>query len=518
MNKRYISTSGLPTNAQRRALLGLGMASVLAAAGCGGGGGGGGAPELPSAEVPSPGNPPGAPGAPLVDTRAWQLALEIDQGVTEGVDVGEPVMALDGLRGGMAVWLRTESARTVLMASRYTPAGNWLPPVQIDAAVGGTPSKPRIAMDGLGNAIAVWEQAFGGRANVVYNRYDSVVADWETAKVLQRDFDTSATDPRIAMDVAGNAVAVWCQATVQGSRVGLLSNSYVVDVGWTDVILPVVEVGGVNPSFSPELGIDASGNAHVVWQRAAASGTGNEIWSSVLPAAVEGSVPAWGAVMEVSRHSTAGNSEQPRIAVGADGVAVVVWRRETGAGSRSIRARRYLPGAAQWEPAQTVATKVGDQDDPVPDNPQVAIDRSGHAIAVWDQVSATNGRTIAASRFSPSPAQGAVPWSVPVNLERVRGGLSTVPKVSMDEAGNALVVWGQQDEAGEPIRVLSARYLARNDQWSSSGQRLQVLDAPGGAGVQVAMRAEGTALAIWKQVSKTGNGGTAGAIWSADFK
>jgi hypothetical protein len=505
--------SNLPADASRRALLGMGLSTVLIAAGCGGGGGGGAAPDAPPSQPPV-GNPPAVP---VVETRAWQLAQEIDQGLTAGVEVSEPEIALDGIRGGMAVWIRAEQGRTVLVASRYSSGGSWQPPEQIDAAVGGTPSKPRVAMDAQGNALVVWEQELAGLTNVVVNRFDVVTEAWEFAHVLQRDFDTPAADPRIAMNGAGNAVAVWSQARAAGARVEILSNTYRVDVGWTDVILPVVEAVGIEASINPQLGMDGAGNAHVVWQRFANNGTGFEIWSSVLAAAAEGAAQAWGVPMDVSRHSVVENSEQPDLAVAADGVAMVVWRRETGSGSKSIRARRYLPGATQWEAAITVAAKLGEQDDPVPDNPRVAICPTGHAIAVWDQVSATAGRTVAASRFSPVPASGA-PWSIPVNLERVRGGLSTGPQIAMDAAGNALVVWGQRDVAGEPTKVLSARYQVGNDQWSTSGQRLQLVDAPAGGGVKVALHPEGTAIGIWKQVSKVEGGGVLGSLWSADFK
>ncbi len=74
--------------------------------------------------------------------------------------------------------------------------------------------EPQIAMDASGNAIAVWEkeEGDGNRAYSVWaNRYRPNVG-WRTAVRLESGAGSAAFS-QIAMNAAGNAVAVWSDST-----------------------------------------------------------------------------------------------------------------------------------------------------------------------------------------------------------------------------------------------------------------------------------------------------------------
>ncbi len=80
----------------------------------------------------------------------------------------------------------------------------------------------------------------------------------------------------------------------------------------------------------PEVAVDAAGNAIAVWlQQAPGNGSHNELWSARYTAA--GS--AWGASLKLMTDAAAytqiGNN--PQIAVNATGDAVVVWYQQTDA-------------------------------------------------------------------------------------------------------------------------------------------------------------------------------------------
>lgn len=510
MSKGHIMNSNPPLDTSRRAMLAAGLASMLAAAGCGGGGGGGAAaPDAPPAQPPSGENP--QPTDPFVETRAWQTARELNQGDIPNVNLGEPEIVLDGDRAGMAVWVRTEGTRVTLWASRYAVDGTWQPARQIDAALVGAPSEPRMAVDAAGNAIVVWLISHQGRINVATNRFAIFDGQWGAARLLQRDIEADAASPRVAMTADGNAVAVWSQPPAIGGRAQIFSNTYVVDVDWTDNIRAVAEAVGLEPSVNPQLALDAQGNATVVWQRMAASLAGRDLWSSTLAADAD----AWGPVMDLRPQiGVPGSSESPNLAVSADGTAMVIWQLVGNNGSTAIVSRRHAPGAAAWEPT-AVVVEPGTL---APANPWLALAADGHALAVWDQIAAdAQGRTIMASRFNPAPAAGVKPWGAAANLERVRGGISTAPRLAMDADGNALAVWNQLD--GNRTSVLSARYQASASAWTPTGRRLQANETASGGGVRVALRPEGTAVAIWRERTKSADGvGLVDSIWSADFK
>ncbi|MGC2165325.1 MAG: hypothetical protein WA632_04865, partial [Gallionella sp.] len=82
---------------------------------------------------------------------------------------------------------------------------------------------PQIAFDSSGNALAVWQQRDGTRYNILANRY-TAGSGWGTAKLIESDDTGDASDPQIAFDASGNALAVWQQ--YDGTRYNILANRF----------------------------------------------------------------------------------------------------------------------------------------------------------------------------------------------------------------------------------------------------------------------------------------------------
>lgn len=70
---------------------------------------------------------------------------------------------------------------------------------------------------------------------------------------------------------------------------------------------------------TPQVGIDASGNAVAVW------GQGSHIWSARYLAGT-----GWQAPTNIDSAAATINANQPRIAVDANGNALAVWERSNG--------------------------------------------------------------------------------------------------------------------------------------------------------------------------------------------
>ena len=86
----------------------------------------------------------------------------------------------------------------------------------------GNAERPQVAADGSGNAVAVWRQFDGTYYNIWSNRYVAGTG-WSTAQLIETDTGYAAA-PQVAVDGSGNAVAVWYQS--DGTRNNIWSNRY----------------------------------------------------------------------------------------------------------------------------------------------------------------------------------------------------------------------------------------------------------------------------------------------------
>jgi hypothetical protein len=129
--------------------------------------------------------------------------------------------------------------------------GEWQTPVNVSEA-GETAERPQVAVDDQGNVIAVWQRWTDGlfSTRIVQSAFRPSGADaWQAPVSIS---ETGATNPQIAFDGQGNAIAVW----------GGNGAAYKPAGGVWEA--PVeLEPGG--EAQSPEVAFDGLGNALVVW-------------------------------------------------------------------------------------------------------------------------------------------------------------------------------------------------------------------------------------------------------------
>jgi hypothetical protein len=384
------------------------IASLLSA--CGGGG----------ASVPAP------PALP----KAWGTAAAIDVN-TLGYAFSAQI-AVNASGSAVAVWLQSDGARDNLWANRYTPTSGWGTATLIEIDNLGDAFAPQIAIDANGNAMAVWTQSDGTRDNVWVNRF-TPAGGWGTATLIETNNVGGAEQPQIAMDTSGNALAVWSQ--VDGSYLSIWANRYTPTGGWGTASL--IESGNAGPAFSPQIAFDTSGNAMAVRMQAD-SLRYNIVANRFTPSG------GWGTASLIETDN-AGNAENPQIAFDASGNAMAVWQQTDGTRT-NIWANRYTASTG-WSTATLIET---DNAGPAI-KPQIALDSSGNAIAVWSQRDSTRSN-IWANRFTPSGG-----WGTATLIETDNAGSAFVPQIAMDASGNAWAVWEQGDGTRYSIRANAYR-------------------------------------------------------------
>ena len=128
---------------------------------------------------------------------------------------------------------------------------------------------------------------------------------------------------------------------------------------------------------------------------------------------------------------------EPQVSEDASGNMLFVWARSDGANYR-IQAR-FRASDGTWDTAETISDPGQDASEP-----QVAFDPSGNGIAVWSRFDGSKTRIQAA--FRPSGGSFGTPQTV-----SGAGQNATNPQISIDTSGNAVAVWERSD--GAKLRI-----------------------------------------------------------------
>jgi len=297
---------------------------------------------------------------------------------------------------------------------------------------------------------------------------------WEGATPIEFN-NRGAGLPDVAVDRSGNAVVVWKEA---GS--GIWANVFSTGERWgvaTLVYANQVCPGGCPEAEAPYVDVDAAGNALAVWAQ------GHEVWSSRF---VRGA--GWGPPTLVE--TLAGVLANPQVGVDASGRGIAVWTQWDGT-AWSIWANRFVPeeGWATPRPIEDSPYRAG--------NVRISVGTNGHAVVVWGQSGGSpSSCCIWANSFDPGTG-----WGAATRIED-QPGLPGAPRIAVDAAGNGLAVWGYH---GKEV----ARRFVPGVGWGTP----TLFTTAGGTGLDVAINDAGRAVVVWVQLE----GGGWSGIWATRF-
>ena len=356
-------------------------------------------------------------------SNGWGTAERIEDNDLGGA--GKHQVAIDANGNALAVWSQWDGTRTNIWSNRYTPSGGWSTPERVENNDAGETQDPQVAIDASANALAVWQESDGKRINIWANRY-TPSGGWGTARLIETNDAGDALKPQVAIDPSGKALAVWSQS--DGTRTNIWANRYTPIVRW--VTAELIETDDTGDALNPQVAIDPRGNALAVWSQS--NGTRINIWSNRY-------APSSGwATAELIEANDAGDAGNPQVVIDPSGNALAVWEQFDGM-RQSIWANRYTP-SDRWG----TAGPIEDDDAGNASEPQVAIDPRGNALAVWRQTDGPR-QNVWANRYTPSRG-----WATAGPIEDDVGAALT-PQVAIDPSGNAIAVWGQSDGTRDNI-------------------------------------------------------------------
>lgn len=369
----------------------------------------------------------------------------------------------------------------------------WHGDIEIDAS-NGTANDAQIVFDADGNALAVWNQQSATGAEIWWNFFTAGVG-WDLAKVLEPNATgQSAGSPRVGFDPSGNAIAVW---TVSDSASGTISvRSSYLDVagntGWT--ASEFIDTQPDEVLGTVELAVNDSGDAVATWIQF--DGTFLNVWANRYT--VGG---GWEVATVIDE--TDDIVEKPRVAINNRGEVLVVWsmRRSPTLFVTDVWARRYDPGS-DWNVWQdSVLLSTSSQRSAAAPRPALASD--GIAQVIWIE-ERTITEAVIASRYT---AAGG--WTAPDEIS-VSDAI-TDPEIAIDRTGNAIAVWRQSQDVNGTRELLP--YAARHTEgtgWDNTPGAIGNRDAfyP-----KIAFDASGHALAVWFELDLALPLASAYSVW-----
>jgi len=367
------------------------------------------------------------------DIRFWSLPQVVSNSAV--VSVSSPQVAVDPIGNAIALWEQNDDVFNRIHSNRYVLAErSWGAPVVLSDDVSAA-NAPDIAVDSVGNAFAVWDQS----GDVLATRYNVATGVWDIP-ILISDGLTTASNARVVVDPSANAFVVWQQFDVTMNSI--FSARFGDDTGlWSP---PSRISAGLQGGENPQLVVDGFGNVIAVWDES----------GEVHVNRYDVDVDNWGLPTRL------GVGENVKVGVGTFGSAIAVWNDSNG----DIRAARYDPVTGLWGAAATVGIGMF---------PTVAVDTVGNALAMWQDAGnvissyydvltntwrdvevVDSGGTIDmgidfATNFIAAWNDGGniragryifPQWGFPVTISIIPGGGSD-PRIDVNAAGSAFVVW-----------------------------------------------------------------------------
>ncbi len=377
--------------------------------------------------------------------QTWSAPVPLNSNAT--TDAGDdlrPALTTDGDGVWIAIWYSNENLGGVtggdydIFFSRSTNAGQtWSAPALLNingTTDSGTDEIPRIASDGAGNWVAVWDsnESLDGVTGFDYEVFVSTSSDggqtWSAPEVLNSDaVADEAHDIRteIVTDRLGNWVVAWGSNANVG---GPIADDYDIfvsrstDNGGTWSVMTRLDpndLTDVGEDERPALATDGLGNWVAAWHAddnlGGLSGTDSDIF--VSRSTDGGATWTAEALLNTNGNSDTGNDEFVRLTTDSTGNWIAIWDSNenlgglTGTDFDIFYARSTNLGLTWTAPALFNAS--GTTDTGLDLVAQIATDRAGNWVATWESNDTLGGTTgtdwdILTSRFTLNPGLAAI--------------------------------------------------------------------------------------------------------------
>jgi hypothetical protein len=376
---------------------------------------------------------------------AWSTPQEIDGNTSEVAD--KPRLAVDPASGRvMAIWITPSG----LWGRAFAPETGWGGVQRIEthntSVVGRAITEYNVAIDGVGESVAVWDRRPDGRNDIsVWASRFVVGSGWTTPAMIETNAGASDVDftPAVAMLANGNAVAVWTSIGV--GRRGYWTNTFAPASGWATA-KELVKDEGARTTYLFDVRADGVGNAVLAWNEFDINSSSQRVSGMFSKRFVAGAWESANSPVAPPNVVTGTQLYPPALAVGASGHAVLGWPLE----DYALRVNVAAPGAAWGTPAllKPASSSL------ILSTVKTAVDGQGNAFAAWTQfVRGQSDPELWISRYTVDSGWG------PAARHQTTNDSAGELAMAMNARGDTVIVWFESSRLSTvPSRLLSRFY------------------------------------------------------------
>jgi hypothetical protein len=328
-----------------------------------------------------------------------------------------------------------------MLRAQPTPVG---PEFQVNTFTTGVQYAGGAAMDGAGDFVLVWG-SFGGHAGAFVQRFDASGAPVGSEFRANTNTLSTATNPVVASDAAGNFLVAWEIFTQDGDAHGVFGQLY------DGAGAPVGGEFQINTyttlsQSAPAVAADGAGNFVVVWQSFPQDGDSTGVFGRLY----DGAGTPLGGEFAINSYTTSFQFG-PSVAADAVGNFVVVWTSYDQDGYRDgVFARRFdATGTPVGPEFQVNEYTTGNQN-----QPSVAARAAGDFMVVWQSFQDGASTSIHGRRYDAA----GLPQGPEFQVNTYTSSSQLYPVVAAEAAGDFLVVWQSFGPDGDQAGVLGQRY------------------------------------------------------------
>lgn len=223
---------------------------------------------------------------------------------------------------------------------------------------------PQIGSDDSGNVLVVWLQTLPTKETIMACRYDANTG-WEVPVSLNTDGIINQWEPSLAVNAAGQALAVWTQREDFNFETDVVAQRYEPSIGWDPT--PVLLDSLVGETENAEVLLDSQGNATVLWSQEV--GTDDKLFANYYNASTQ----AWEGDEAVENLPSSIENEA-KIAMSDNGKIMAVWPYKTNTNEYVFYANHFTVGSGWGVEEIFIPTTVNSPDF------DIVMDNSGNAI------------------------------------------------------------------------------------------------------------------------------------------